>query len=99
RLPTPTPVPYTTLFRSGPMAAGLHVRKLIAQRSDAAGGEPPRDRFHECMPHAGAGAMGEHIERPRLCRLEQQGRDLDPRVHADTDRKSTRLNSSHEWIS
>ena len=48
------------LRRVGPLRAALHVRELVAQRRDAAFGQAVRDRGHERMRHAGAGAVGEH---------------------------------------
>ena len=42
------------------VAAGGHVRKVEAQRRDAAALERVRDRLHARVPHAGARAVREH---------------------------------------
>src|SRR5207244_11764743 len=87
RLPRPASFHYTTLFRS---VSRVHV------------------------PHVVALAVGHHLEREfvviaqengPLARVRDVGRllqDLDDRMpvlHGDRDRKSTRLNSSHQIIS
>ena len=58
--------------------AALHVRKLVAQRGDAALRKALRDGGHELMRHAGAGAVRQHIA--RMCvgrRLQQTGDAMD----------------------
>src|SRR5207247_11428317 len=91
--PASPPFPYTTLFRSLGRGAGLPVAPPLApqQRSPAA-----------CARDAERGGVGDPVRRP-----VELGRA--PGVHLDDllralkvlaeDRKSTRLNSSHEWIS
>ena len=63
------------LRRIGALAARLHIRKLIAQARDAALGKFARDRRHERMRHAGAGAVREHVTSARLRRRKQQAGD------------------------
>ena len=61
--------------RIGPSCAALHRGKLIAQRGDAALAKLRRDRRQERMMHSRAGAMGEHVARPRPRRRLQQAGD------------------------
>src|SRR5207247_9647953 len=81
-----TPLPYTTLFRSKgeERAAGDERRQPVAQA------QPPLD------PRAGVfdQLIDLGIEVGRRAR-----RGVERRRQAPRDRKSTRLNSSHEWIS
>ena len=72
--------------RIGPFAAALHVGKLVAQGRDAALGELRRDRRHERMLHARAGAMREDVAGARLRRRLQQARDANAVVDSDGDR-------------
>ncbi len=58
--------------RIGPLAASLHVGKLIAQRRDAAPGKASGNRFHRGMGHAGARTMSKNVTRLRLYRPQQQ---------------------------
>jgi len=60
--------------RIGPLALLFHIGELIAQRGDVALGKTCGHRRHECMRHAGAGAMGEHKAGARLRGLRQQRR-------------------------
>ena len=53
----------------------LHVGELVAQRRDAALREPVRDRRHERMRHAGAGAVRQHVAGARPRRRQQQAGD------------------------
>ena len=64
-----------TFGRVGALRATLHVRKLVAQRCDAAFAEARGDRAHEPMLHAGTGAVREYVARARARRRDQQGRD------------------------
>src|SRR5687768_17635232 len=80
--PSPTPVPYTTLFRSraredpeGDLPLGRGVHGVAAPR------RPPPERLHR-------GGLRQGLRVP--ARRDRQGRE---------DRKSTRLNSSHGYIS
>ena len=74
------------LRRVGPLAAALHVEELVAQRRDAALGEPGGDRRHERMGHAGAGAMREHVTGRAPRRRLQQAGDASVVVDGDGDR-------------
>src|SRR5207247_10147512 len=95
--PPPTPLPYTTLFRSRerPAPGGVgHANLETVAHPFHQGREPHPDphapqrerRDEEVVPLA-------HLARQLLLRL--------PRIAVleIQDRKSTRLNSSHEWIS
>jgi hypothetical protein len=63
------------LGRVRPPATLLHVGELVAQGGDAALGELDRDRRHERMLHAGAGAMRQHIAGARARRCDEQAGD------------------------
>src|SRR5207247_9875496 len=89
--------PYTTLFRSAPrvdlvLAAGLFDRALelvlraIPDLRRALSLLGPRGEIDARLEPDVAVALGDHPDGAR-----HLGQDL--------DRKSTRLNSSHEWIS
>jgi hypothetical protein len=70
----------------GPLRAARHVRELVAQRRDAASGQPAGDRGHERVRHAGAGAVPEHEARRRAGgRRQQPGHPLAGFVVADDD--------------
>ena len=58
-----------------PLAALFHIRKLVAQRRNAAIAEAKGNRFHRLVVHAGAGAMREHVGGARIFRPDQQRRD------------------------
>ena len=73
------------LGRVGPLAAFLHVGELVAQGRDAALGEFRRDRRHEGVRHAGAGAMRQHIAGARVLRRLQQAGDARGVVDGDGD--------------
>src|SRR5207247_8746205 len=95
RAPTPTLFPYTTLFRS----EGGHVRSEGARlRLDPqiSRGSPRTPRHPKVQPHP-------HEPRPQRLSGEpllQPRGSHGGRLNAlHRDRKSTRLNSSHEWIS
>src|SRR5687768_17975874 len=90
RPPTSTLFPYTTLFRS----LGL-VRHQVAHRAQ------PREHV--------VGLVGVHVDLEQLARADHDQRVAlvaEPRAHlvlggqrGTLDRKSTRLNSSHGYIS
>src|SRR5258708_29241998 len=88
RPPRSTLFPYTTLFRSADRTA--LPRDGVPHRGDRRHGEvPPR-------PGSPGGAGGESARRPaERDRLDRLGRG----APVDQDRKSTRLNSSHQIIS
>src|SRR5438105_5695732 len=93
RTPLPTPFPYTTLFRSdepGPEELPERGEDRGAVERDAA-----RDLLDERRPP--------HLELSQdsllvLAERRLGGRFSEP-PEVVPDRKSTRLNSSHEWIS
>ena len=62
-------------WRVGPLGASFHVRKLIAQRGDAALGEPPRNAVHERVEHSRSRPMREDIAGARVRRHRQQPAD------------------------
>ncbi|MGY4483558.1 hypothetical protein ACVWWR_002749 [Bradyrhizobium sp. LM3.2] len=53
----------------------LHVRKIEAERRDAAVGKAGGDFLHEGMPHIRARTMGQHVTGARIVRLRQDRRD------------------------
>lgn len=53
----------------------LHVRKIEAERRDAAAREACCDLLHEGMPHVRAGAVRQHVAGARMVRLRQDRRD------------------------
>src|SRR5207247_10455288 len=90
-LPPPPPVstllPYTTLFRSlvlGPVDRGQRAFVALHLRG--------REATEEALHQVG---RARHLDAHRADELD--GSRVDPRQVGD--RKSTRLNSSHEWIS
>src|SRR5207247_10824804 len=89
RPPLPTPFPYTTLFRS---------LRCAVFRSPQPFPRPREELFAHCNRSLGY----ENLERRRSLFQPRSragrapfGADRTRRI----DRKSTRLNSSHEWIS
>src|SRR5207247_11082302 len=92
--PTPTLFPYTTLFRS---------RNLVSDQMIHVLGRPQvvlrarQERTHTDVHHEPALDPVHYLSRQRLLGLVRRV-DLLPHPAAQ-DRKSTRLNSSHEWIS
>src|SRR5207244_5747221 len=93
RLPPPTPSPYTTLFRSSIRRRRRGRRRRLARRVGTCGRGVARVR----PPHRVA-------SHDRLSRREGRGalREADAYAIGETreeDRKSTRLNSSHQIIS
>src|SRR5207245_9436972 len=83
--PTPTPFPYTTLFRS-----------RAPPRSNSRGANDPRPPLRGAD---GALAPREPPARARRARRGWPALRLDRRRRTAEDRKSTRLNSSHGSIS
>src|SRR5207244_8522919 len=81
--PRSTLFPYTTLFRS----AGV-THAVCIQRSHGHGRRRPH---HHAAAHSYHGSLRAC---PRQSKLQQ-----DPACHKGQDRKSTRLNSSHQIIS
>src|SRR5688572_32533215 len=84
RPPSSTLFPYTTLFRSDVAHGGGHEAVLRAAPGDH-GGQPDPVR-----QDVAAAADGERLEEARLRAVGQR---------SASDRKSTRLNSSHSQIS
>ena len=64
-------VAWSTAGRVGPPAAGLGVGELVAQRGDPRAASASAIGLHEPVPHAGAGAVGQHVEHPGVRRAEQ----------------------------
>src|SRR2546429_7405432 len=83
RPPRSTLFPYTTLFRSPVLL--LQRRQPRPERPRVGGRRPPR--LEPAQPQ------------PDLLLLEVDGADVALLDRADLDRKSTRLNSSHGYIS
>src|SRR5205814_10342020 len=93
--PTPTLLPYTTLFRSSRrQSAALRSDPPIAQRLDREDNREPTGHSEDIQsPDEQQGAA-------LLEKLRAQSIPHVQRQHADgQDRKSTRLNSSHLGIS
>src|SRR5207247_3320863 len=84
--PRPTLFPYTTLFRSYSLAEGDVGAGRFALFNPAAGGE----RAVAALPGVQPGAAGGGASGAAGGAVAAQHQ---------LDRKSTRLNSSHEWIS
>ena len=66
------------------LATGFHVRELVAQAGDAAGGQALRGPGHEGVRHAGAGAMRQHITSTGRVRAVEQGADAGVGVDLET---------------
>src|SRR5206468_11221250 len=91
--PTSTPFPYTTLFRSqSPVPARMVEGQRAVEREPAGACASER----ECRCPQGERKLHAVFRVPKAVRdvHSEQGRDHDGR-----DRKSTRLNSSHDQIS
>src|SRR3546814_17261179 len=88
---TDTLFPYTTLFRSGEYlpSAGADLLGVDAD-DDALAAEFLGALAHEFRPGDGGG-----VDRHLVGAGEKELADILDRAHAPTDRKSTRLNSSH----
>jgi len=69
-----------------PLAAPFHIRELIPQGGDAALREPNRNRRHERVRHASAGAMCQHETGTRSWRRLQEAGDLQRIVNRNCDR-------------
>src|SRR5687768_17864264 len=92
RPPRSTLFPYTTLFRSvRPMAGELDLRPLAHSREHEAPGSLPR-RPEQQVSGPGDATADHH-------QLGIEDVDGVRNSHAEADRKSTRLNSSHGYIS
>src|SRR3712207_8601054 len=87
RPPRSTRFPYTTLFRSRPLAPDEEVHQLAAL--GVRGHAVPR----RVLPHPPVG------ERLAAGLDERADRGREPRQRRNPDRKSTRMNSSHANIS
>src|SRR5205807_6684501 len=93
--PPPPPFPYTTLFRSHTARAG----RVLGRRG---GRHPQSIRRHPIQPpgHADYVRVVHDVELPaRSCSSATRTWTAAPRQCAASDRKSTRLNSSHLVIS
>src|SRR5206468_13131782 len=97
--PRSTLFPYTTLFRSGLGVELLRVhaddeegigRVLLFERRERGDGLHAVD--------AAARPEIEHHHAPREVVLRRRARDVEPAARLAEDRKSTRLNSSHDQI-
>src|SRR5207247_11483155 len=95
---TPTPFPYTTLFRShGRLPRGREAG-LRAAGPRAVARRPPHPRVaRQLLGHAVSRELLRRARGDGPHRLRSGARDRP--AGAAADRKSTRLNSSHEWIS
>src|SRR2546422_8573208 len=88
RPPRSTLFPYTTLFRSGDESPKSEVR---GERAEAEGGEPVPQELQKLVNEASAAIRrGQPVKQPG---------SPSPAGLAASDRKSTRLNSSHGYIS
>src|SRR5207249_11907257 len=90
--PPPTPSPYTTLFRSPRASDALRLR------TPNAGSPRASDALRLRTPIDGAG-LAALVTTERVMITERDEVDMVTRGRAYTDRKSTRLNSSHVSIS
>src|SRR5207247_5266604 len=93
------PSPYTTLFRSQlSRIAAAHVQ--LAEAGDVDDPDPLAHRPH-LVGRGGVGAGALPLAQVHHLRPEPPVRLLDrgDPLRLVQDRKSTRLNSSHEWIS
>src|SRR5437879_11438315 len=90
--PTSTLFPYTTLFRSLPVALRAHVRI-------AAGAEHRENMQRRRVLHVLGEPQRRFVERRVEGIAAVVGVDEDVRESPEGDRKSTRLNSSHRCIS
>src|SRR5207247_10626944 len=92
--PPPPPFPYTTLFRSRAAHAAREAIQSGAMSNHL------RSRRDVLMMLTALGAASARAGRPRIAYARTS---YDPAAKLDVrvseDRKSTRLNSSHEWIS
>src|SRR5207247_10989092 len=92
--PVTPPFPYTTLFRSGEHSREPHDRAPNSNRAEL---QPERvlpegHRRLLVLPHG--------LQRPAPGEPDEElHQEQEPERDREQDRKSTRLNSSHEWIS
>src|SRR5688572_32311344 len=95
RPPTSTLFPYTTLFRSAEVEAPLVLGDLV---QDAVGQDQPALVIQTVF--RGAEEGGDHAREPERHTLPgRRRRRVTTELPLNTDRKSTRLNSSHSQIS
>jgi len=71
--------------RIGSLGATLHIRKLVAQRTDPAQREFCGDGCHEGMIHSRAGTMRQYVARPRVRWVLQQAGNVNGVTHCDAD--------------
>src|SRR5207244_12800732 len=97
-LPTSPPFPYTTLFRSVLIEAYRESGRAVIDVEDAGSGVPPENRaqIFECFFTTEPDGTG--LGLPIARRLAAMN-DGELTLAARPDRKSTRLNSSHQIIS
>src|SRR5207247_3329335 len=95
--PTSTLFPYTTLFRSQELIEGERLGQVVVgaeiEAHDLVGHAIARSQDEDGRLHVLAPRLPEHLETVALGQHEIE----DDQIVGD--RKSTRLNSSHEWIS
>src|SRR5256885_13618242 len=96
RPPRSTLFPYTTLFRSGMTAARLAV-PVLPERACAALVEHRRPTLPDVVQHLCVPSRGD--QRPMHVVCEERLRQHHVALLVESDRKSTRLNSSHLVIS
>src|SRR5207247_11150196 len=89
--PRPTLFPYTTLFRSRREQGHHDLVEGQPERQQRTGEQRPAQQ-RQCDQPEGREGVGAEVHRGLL------GRGAHP-PEAGEDRKSTRLNSSHEWSS
>src|SRR5207247_10641568 len=94
--PTSSPLPYTTLFRSGHGPSIVRREHPVAELRQL--GARERHRRHGTTQRLDVDA--EPLASPALRLDVRRGVEgVVAAAHHVQDRKSTRLNSSHEWIS
>src|SRR5256884_7649483 len=96
RPPRSTLFPYTTLFRSDPGGAAQSTRATGSESPPVA--RPPNYEFEKRRKEQERKANKDAKREERRLRREQQAAEPDQSTEP-TDRKSTRLNSSHGYIS
>src|SRR5258708_8185139 len=95
RPPRSTLFPYTTLFRSGHLGVEAAVQQLVGADVDA---HAQVQSLAEPARRLGHGLANDPVaQRPLQVAARHEGQELARRAQAD--RKSTRLNSSHQIIS
>src|SRR5207247_5416317 len=93
RAPRPTPSPYTTLFRSDQRGGG-HLPLERDRQVDDDHYQEGDQRLQRLPGDLAAPAGADVLDADLVRRKVERAAD-----RALQDRKSTRLNSSHEWIS